>query len=103
MPDAKTVRLFWRLVQEDEMNHMSLVSIIVPVYNSEKYLPKCLDSIKSQTLKDFECILVDDGSTDSSGAICDSFASADGRFSVLHLRNGGVSRARNEGDRKSVV
>ncbi len=80
---------------------MPLVSIVVPVYNAEKYLMKCLESIKNQTLKDFECILVDDGSTDTSGFICDSFASGDDRFSVIHLVNGGVSRARNEGIKKA--
>ena len=80
---------------------MPLVSIIVPVYNTENYLKKCLESIKNQTLKDFECILVDDGSTDSSGLICDSFALDDERFSVIHLENGGVSRARNEGIKRA--
>lgn len=80
---------------------MPLVSIVVPVYNSEKYLNKCLKSIKSQTLNDFECILVDDGSIDSSVTICDSFAAEDSRFSVIHLKNGGVSRARNEGIKKA--
>ena len=80
---------------------MPLVSIVVPVYNAEKYLMKCLESIKNQTLKDFECILVDDGSTDSSSVICDSFATVDGRFSVVHLKNGGVSRARNEGIKRA--
>ena len=80
---------------------MPKVSIVVPVYNAEKYISKCLESIKNQTLKDFECILVDDGSSDSSGSICDSFACYDERFSVIHLENGGVSRARNEGIRKA--
>lgn len=80
---------------------MPLVSIVVPVYNSEKYLKKCLESIKNQSLKDFECILVDDGSTDSSGTICDSFVAEDERFSVIHLKNGGVSRARNEGIKRA--
>lgn len=77
------------------------VSIIVPVYKAEKYLIKCLDSIASQTIRDFECILVDDGSPDSSGIICDSFAANDRRFSVFHLENGGVSKARNEGIRRA--
>lgn len=77
------------------------VSIIVPVYKAEKYLIKCLDSIASQTIRDFECILVDDGSPDSSGIICDSFAANDRRFSVVHLENGGVSKARNEGIRRA--
>jgi len=80
---------------------MPLVSIVVPVYNSEEYLKKCLESIKCQTLNDFECILVDDGSTDSSGTICDSFAAEDKRFSVIHIKNGGVSQARNEGIKRA--
>ncbi|MBR2282466.1 MAG: glycosyltransferase [Spirochaetales bacterium] len=74
-----------------------LISIIVPVYNSEKYLSRCLDSIKAQTLSDFECLVIDDGSTDSSGSICDSYASEDSRFKVFHKENGGVSKARNLG------
>ena len=80
---------------------MPKVSIVVPVYNSGKYLDKCLESIRNQTLEDFECILVDDGSSDSSGSICDSFSCRDKRFSVIHLENGGVSRARNHGIRKA--
>lgn len=71
------------------------VSIVVPVYNAEKYLKKCLDSICSQTLKEFECILVDDGSKDESGKICDDYAAKDCRFIVIHKANGGVSSARN--------
>lgn len=74
-----------------------LISIIVPVYNVEQYLRKCLDSIISQTYKNFECILVDDGSTDSSGKICDEYSLKDHRFSVVHKTNGGVSSARNTG------
>ena len=80
---------------------MISVSIIVPVYKAEKYLPRCLESIKKQTLTDFECILIDDGSPDSSGKICDDVVSEDSRFSVVHLENGGVSRARNEGIRRA--
>ena len=65
-----------------------MVSIIVPVYNVEHYLRCCLDSILIQTFQDWEAILVDDGSTDSSGAICDEYAARDTRFKVLHKRNG---------------
>ncbi|MDE6697450.1 MAG: glycosyltransferase [Muribaculaceae bacterium] len=73
------------------------LSIIVPVYNMEKYLRQCLDSIKDQTFKDWECILVDDGSKDSSPEICDEYASKDPRFKVIHKINGGLSSARNAG------
>lgn len=71
------------------------ISVIVPVYNSEKYLSRCLESIKNQTFSDFECILVDDGSTDKSGIICDEYAKNDKRFVVVHQENKGVSSARN--------
>ena len=86
-----------RLSEED----MDLVSIIVPVYNVEKYLPKCLDSIISQTYKNIEIILVDDGSTDNSGRICDEYTAFDKRISVLHKRNAGVVEARIDGFRNS--
>ena len=71
------------------------VSIIVPVYNCEAYLERCFNSIRRQTLSDFECIIVDDGSSDNSGVICDEFASLDNRFVVIHKKNEGVSKARN--------
>lgn len=74
-----------------------LISVIVPVYNVEKYLHKCVDSILAQTLKDFELILVDDGSPDNCGAICNEYAKKDERVSVIHKPNGGVSSARNAG------
>lgn len=70
------------------------VSIIVPVYNTEKYLRPCLDSIQAQTFKDFEAVLVDDGSTDKSGEICDEYAAKDSRFVVVHKQNEGVTKAR---------
>lgn len=70
------------------------VSIIVPVYNTERHLCTCLDSIISQTFSDFEVILVDDGSTDSSGKICDEYAAKDSRFVVVHKQNEGVAKAR---------
>lgn len=73
------------------------ISIIIPVYNTEKYLRRCLDSIMEQTYKDFECILVDDGSTDGSGKICDEYASKDERFKVIHKENCGVATARQAG------
>ncbi len=76
---------------------MSKISVIVPVYNCEKYIKKCVDSIIKQTFKDLEIILVDDGSTDKSGKICDEFKIKDSRIKVVHQENKGVSSARNEG------
>lgn len=73
------------------------ISVIVPVYNAEKYLRRCIDSILTQTLTDFELLLVDDGSTDSSSLICDEYAQIDSRVRVFHTVNGGVSSARNLG------
>lgn len=74
-----------------------MISVIVPVYNVEKFLPRCIDSIINQNYKDLEVILVDDGSTDMSGNICDKYASKDKRISVIHKKNGGLSDARNTG------
>lgn len=71
-----------------------MVSIIVPVYNAEKYLGKCVESILTQTYKDFELYLVDDGSSDRSGALCDEYATKDSRVKVIHCENGGVAMAR---------
>jgi glycosyltransferase involved in cell wall biosynthesis len=76
---------------------MHKISIIVPVYNVEKYLKTCIESILSQTYKNFELILVNDGSTDNSGKICDSFSLNDNRVKVIHKSNGGLSDARNAG------
>lgn len=76
---------------------MPTFSVIVPIYNGEKYIHKCVDSILSQTFKDFELILVDDGSTDSCGQICDEYAQKDNRVVVIHSVNQGVSLARNLG------
>ena len=73
------------------------ISIIVPVYNVEKYLKRCVESIINQTYKNLEIILIDDGSTDNSGKICDEYALMDNRVKVLHIKNGGVSNARNLG------
>ena len=77
--------------------HSPYISIIVPVYNVEKYLERCLNSIKNQTFSDWECILIDDGSPDNSGKICDDYAARDKRIMVKHQKNGGVSKARNIG------
>ena len=76
---------------------MPKISIIIPVYNSEKCLKSCIDSVLSQTFTDFECILVDDGSVDQSPAICDEYVGRDKRIQVLHKKNEGVSAARNDG------
>ena len=78
---------------------MPKVSIIVPVYNAEKYLEECAASILNQTIKDIELILVDDGSTDFSPALCDSIAARDSRVKVIHKANGRASSARNAGIR----
>ncbi len=75
---------------------MKYLSVIVPVYNTEKYLSRCISSILGQTWTDLEVILVDDGSTDESGRICDDYAASDPRVKVIHKNNGGVSAARND-------
>lgn len=74
-----------------------MVSIIVPVYNIQDYLPACIDSILAQTYKNFEAILVDDGSKDNCGEICDEYATKDARVRVIHKQNGGLTSARNAG------
>ena len=73
------------------------LSIIIPVYNKIRYLSGLLEQVMGQTFADFECLLIDDGSTDGSGAVCDAFAKKDPRFRVFHIPNGGVSHARNVG------
>lgn len=78
-------------------NNEFLISIVVPVYNIEEYLYNCVDSIIKQTYRNIEIILVDDGSTDKSGIICDEFANRDERIKVIHKKNGGLSDARNAG------
>lgn len=80
----------------DEMNKCKY-SVIVPVYKVEAVLPRCIESILNQTVPDFELILIDDGSPDRSGAICDEYAAKDARIRVIHQENGGVSKARNAG------
>lgn len=81
---------------------MPFFSIIIPIYNVEKYLNKCVDSVVNQTFDDIEVILVDDGSTDNSPAICDSYAEKDKRVKVIHKPNGGLSDARNTGIKNSA-
>lgn len=76
---------------------MCLISVIVPVYKVEAYLPRCLDSILSQQVTDWEAILIDDGSPDRCGEICDDYAARDKRFHVIHQENAGLSAARNRG------
>ncbi len=76
---------------------MSFVSVIVPVYKVEEYLPRCVDSILNQTFSDFDLVLVDDGSPDGSGIICDEYAQKDSRIIVLHQKNKGAAAARNNG------
>lgn len=76
---------------------MSLISVIVPVYKVEKYLPRCIDSILAQTFQNFEVILIDDGSPDHCPEICDEYAGKDDRITVIHQENGGLSAVRNAG------
>ena len=73
------------------------LTIIIPVYNKIRYLSNLLEQLRAQTFTDFECLLIDDGSTDGSGAVCDEFAAKDTRLRVFHIPNGGVSHARNVG------
>lgn len=79
------------------MNKQMLISIIVPIYNAEKFLERCVDSIINQTYKNLEILLIDDGSTDNSGKICEKYKKKDERISVVHKENGGVSNTRNIG------
>lgn len=76
---------------------MSTISIIVPVYNVDKYLDRCMNTIVNQTYKDLEIILIDDGSLDSSSQICDRWAKEDKRIKVIHKMNEGLGYARNSG------
>ena len=79
------------------MNQNPRISVIVPVYNVEQYLPRCVESILAQTYENLEILLVDDGAKDGSGAICDAYARQDERVKVIHKENGGLSSARNAG------
>ncbi|MDE6963373.1 MAG: glycosyltransferase, partial [Lachnospiraceae bacterium] len=80
------------------MREITLISVVIPVYNKEKYLRECLDSVLAQTYGNMEIILVDDASSDASGRICDEYARRDGRVLAIHLKeNRGVSHARNIG------
>lgn len=79
------------------MSQTPEISIIVPIYNVEKYLRRCLDSIEAQTFRDWECILVNDGSPDGSEAICEEFVKRDSRFLLINRENGGISATRNDG------
>ena len=81
---------------------MPKISIIVPVYKVEKYLERCLNSIIAQTFTDWECILIDDGSPDNSGKICDEYAKKDERFVVIHQENAGSAEARNQGLKRCI-
>lgn len=81
---------------------MSLVSIVIPIYNSEKYLSICLESVMSQSYRNIEIILIDDGSIDNSGKICDDFAKMDLRIKSMHIANSGVAIARNIGIKKAI-
>lgn len=81
----------------DRVEHYGLISVIIPVYNVEAYLKQCVDSVLTQTYQQYEVILVDDGSTDRSGQICDDYAALDDRIHVIHQKNSGLSDARNAG------
>ena len=80
---------------------MTKISVIIPIYNAESFLNECLVSIQEQTFSDYEAWLIDDGSTDNSGTICDNFAANNKLFHVIHKKNGGVSSARNAGLEKA--
>ena len=79
------------------MSENALITVIIPVYNTLEYLPRCVESVRAQTYQNLEILLVDDGSTDGSGELCDRFAAEDARIRVLHKKNGGSSSARNLG------
>ena len=88
-------------ISEIHETFIPLISVIVPVYNTEKYIARCIDSILAQSYQDFELVLVDDGSPDHAGAICDEYAEENKKVRVLHLQNGGASNARLNGFKAS--
>lgn len=92
----KQIKANSNILENNDSNSIK-ISIIVPIYNVEKYLSECIDSLINQTYKNIEIILVDDGSTDKSGKICDEYAKKDSRIIIMHKKNGGVSNARNKG------
>ena len=81
----------------DNEKNKAAISVVIPVYNVEQYLCECLNSVVNQTFSDLEIIIVDDGSTDGSGKICDEYAEKDSRIQVIHKENGGLGNARNVG------
>ena len=85
---------------ERKITSMILFSVIIPVYNTEKYLERCIDSVISQTYGNYEIILVDDGSTDTSPIICDDYREKGSRIRVIHKSNGGLSNARKPGSKQ---
>lgn len=102
MESENIIKKSQSIINQKSCKYIPDVSIIVPIYNVEKYLRRCIDSILSQTFISFELLLIDDGSTDASGAICDEYALMDRRIHVTHQINRGVSAARNVGLDKSV-
>jgi glycosyltransferase involved in cell wall biosynthesis len=90
--------VFIKQLKENDMNDMNPnISVIVAIYNKESFLRRCVDSILTQTYRELEILLVDDGSTDSCGALCDAYAARNDRVRVIHKKNGGLSSARNAG------
>lgn len=85
------------MARQSESDTQELISVIIPVYQEEKYLARCLDSVIAQTYRNLEIVVVDDGSKDNSGKICDEYARIDSRIRVIHKENGGQSSARNVG------
>lgn len=85
------------MAEHGETKYCPTITVVVPVYNVEKYLETCVDSICAQTFQDIEILLVDDGSTDNSGELCDKLREKDNRIRVIHKKNGGLSDARNAG------